>query len=508
MQLTKEEKLGLILSKHPELVSQYYNSLRYNIGDKTYTLKQLKNMGFRIKIQNGNLTILPPTEETLANTIGRKRYNELIKDYMSKGYSRSEAENLVAIRLASVAEMESPLALESLGNVTYSYLTGKNPQTEMYRLALKDVGYSESLKGGLPSYTAKVLSSPSMREGVYIPLITYGVGSGIGHVAKRASPFVLSRLSPYITSFASKTPRFSKYASTLAKYGLKYGMYAPAGYDIGKTLINPNISPGRKLSSTFTKGLTWYAFGKGLESGLGYKPRTQPTETAETKVPDIYGFSKMSPEQAKLTYRQLALRLHPDRGGSPEAFRLLQESYELYTGTKPPVIRSLLSKIKTRVKTFMTKPTGTELAIYKPQTYFSYKPSPYVGTSYERGLSLLFPNKKYTPGIHSSIVRTGVRIPETGKTGIIKYQITGKLYSYTPQKEGYHFLPIIQDYMKMSPDKTITFFLGRRKFLSIPKSPVLEKAISKLESKPVVMSISSTEKPEKIFIEKNLLKNW
>lgn len=57
-----------------------------------------------------------------------------------------------------------------------------------------------------------------------------------------------------------------------------------------------------------------------------YQPRQ---DDLRTKYLRVLGISvEMSKNEIKTVYRKLVLKYHPDKGGSPEKFRQIQEAYE------------------------------------------------------------------------------------------------------------------------------------------------------------------------------------
>jgi DnaJ family protein A protein 2 len=74
-----------------------------------------------------------------------------------------------------------------------------------------------------------------------------------------------------------------------------------------------------------------FPFGGGFEEmgGMGGR-RGPPKEVDNTKYYELLGVDKKaSMDDIKKSFRKLALKNHPDRGGDKEKFQELQNAYEV-----------------------------------------------------------------------------------------------------------------------------------------------------------------------------------
>lgn len=251
-----------------------------------------------------------PQESQIQLQQGKEAYDYLVKQYMDAGKTKSEAQFLVNTRLSAVAVMESPLAVGSLlqlgtdamskdmqRNVLKIYNKhlgskynsvdqfaqwAKNSsevpwlikqmsqreiadylrlaifmdkegfeKAELYRLAINDKDYIKALKEG--KFVQKVLTSPAMVEGVYLPAATMGVSYGLGIGASGA--------------FGPKVALVIKRGTSL----LKYPMYGAAAIGVGTASASSLQRPGgmRQVGSIlFSTGLTFAAAQAGYKAAI------------------------------------------------------------------------------------------------------------------------------------------------------------------------------------------------------------------------------------------------
>ena len=241
-----------------------------------------------------------------------------------------------------------------------------------------------------------IIMSPAVTD-VILPL-TMGVGfSAVASVGAKAFAGTGSKL---LSSIATKTSGVlpTKLATALTKAGITTVNIGKVTTSTGKILANPWIqrtmisapvaadigrvaameqhglvAPGSTAKAMARGGMIigMFSFGGSVvgRQPLGLKRIPKVTGT---KVPDPYGFKKMTPSQAKHVHRQLSLKYHPDKVlGSTEKFRIIQKSYEAY-GQAPAVApRSTIAGVKKKFVEFKGRFKTPEGAIPRERALVS-----------------------------------------------------------------------------------------------------------------------------------------
>lgn len=170
---------------------------------------------------------------------------KMVRDYRSKGYEVDITDKGYQFKipkaskvhswyvgdpekekalLSSASFMESPLAIGTLMDVGAGALTGdKGFQERRHeKLAKFSLGLQESLKDSdYVGYAGKVVSSPAMIQGVYIPAVTLGAGYAITGISAGASGVA--------GSTASVLGRIGARGGTTLARGLRLGSGAVGG---------------------------------------------------------------------------------------------------------------------------------------------------------------------------------------------------------------------------------------------------------------------------------------
>jgi len=489
--------------------------------------KELENKGLILEVKNDQPVI---RYETSAE-VGNRAYNELVSDYMKGGRSKSDAENLVKVRLASVAFMESPFASSalidslkdggkkwhieqyskglksgkfknpndylkhweiqyaeevkrltprgmaeasasfgdfyspySMSNAEIKSALSKTPDewnkinnSVWYDLAIADKGYATAFQEGPASFAKKVYTSGAMVEGVYIPLLTMGIGTGVGGALGYAKGYGLQLVE---TGIAPKIGKALQIISTGA--GLTLGGIGVAGtaqqlgsvYKPETTLVTPETGKpyttqkggvSEVMKTLGPTSLAWgaAAYGGRLGYATGYKLGTTPSK---------YGFHTLNPEQSHDRYRLLSKKYHPDvssnRYKSGARFREMKSAYDLLGKQSAQSRKISLAGLKTSFsKTFATD-LPTEAEILQLETSKSLKPQPVYK---EKGPSLLrkglgikyrYPGEVTDPQVIAGGPKTVPIIPEYPQDTLVSRM--GALYKTDPATGlilGYHSTP-------------------------------------------------------------------
>jgi len=171
-----------------------------------------------------------------------------------------------SVMLTASAFMESPLAIGTMVDIIAGKITGDPSYDErrIEKLAEFSLGLQESLqKGDRAGYVGKVLSSPAMVSGVYIPVFTLGAGYTIAGLSAGASQTGVATST--LAKFGATTA--GKVTSTIGKAGL-IGMggvgVVTTGLAIGATAAkSPQDLPSMLSETAFTIGMAYGGFKAG-----------------------------------------------------------------------------------------------------------------------------------------------------------------------------------------------------------------------------------------------------
>ena len=208
------------------------------------------------------------------------------------------------ILLSAAAFMESPLAIGTLIDMAAGKITGDPSYDErrIEKLAEFSLGLQESLqKGDRAGYVGKVLSSPAMVSGVYIPVFTLGAGYTIAGLSAGASQTGVA--TSMLAKFGATTA--GKVTSTIGKAGL-IGMggvgVVTTGIAIGTTAAkSPQDLPSMLGETAFTIGMAYGGFKTGEQMwtqrhtgsyNFDWKSgKTKWTDKEISKPKDVVGYS-------------------------------------------------------------------------------------------------------------------------------------------------------------------------------------------------------------------------
>jgi len=277
---------------------------------------------------------------------------------------------------------------------------------------------------GWGGYLGQIATSPAMTDIVYPFALGAGMGAGLGVVQKAGAETgaqltriggkaltiggrqILYKGAPVIiggktivhggTALGRGMIHFSKYSPYA--FGLPFA--GAMGADIGlKAALEEKgkLPPGTTLASIARYGTQFGMAGLGAKWGAelvrGPVPKTYQTKSkllALEKVTDPYGFRKMTPSQAKASFRKLSLKIHPDKLGRTatpkdiETWNILETSYRIH-GTKAARLKpisdisgrlsSSTSEVRARIREILGKPgipTGKALTVWQPQPKYAF----------------------------------------------------------------------------------------------------------------------------------------
>ena len=173
------------------------------------------------------------------------------------------------IALTSASFIESPLAIKTVGTAIWSWAIGdkKATETRHEELAKYSLGLYEGIK--YDKFTYKVLTSPAMVMGVYIPSLTLGAGYALTGLSASAS---VGGTGMQLLNLGAKS-------GTIIMGGAGLGLTASS---LTKTWQEkPEALPGQLAETAFTFGLAigGYNIGKKTYLKYGKKYPSPPTET-------------------------------------------------------------------------------------------------------------------------------------------------------------------------------------------------------------------------------------
>jgi len=368
------------------LINEYKSNNKYLVNFDTLKSKTHER-ALELKIDKTGTTI----PEIIGTTMEYERADREEWEFLGEKYGPGAQ----AIKTLLVGFTQFPRTI-------YTAFTGdvEGLEQELYQAGYgferaKAKGYRGE---GWGDYAGKVAFSPAMTDVVYPFVGGYAFGAALGGLSKagQATGAVISKTGGKTITLGSRVITIG--GKTVVEGGTKLGRAALWGAKYAPYTFTPFIAQmgyekyqvGTKYgwgSQEFRKGMAQTGLQLGM-MGLGgragaqrFGPKQVPrTITTKEQIPDPYGFKRMSPVEAKATYRKLSLRLHPDKPtGSIRAFQALKASYQAYGMQQPgilsrtmPAARTKLSALGTKVKTGIrfggAQETG--LTVWKPQTSY------------------------------------------------------------------------------------------------------------------------------------------
>jgi len=200
----------------------------------------------------------------------------------SEVYVWKHGEEISGVALASSAFLKSPLAIGTLASAIQYGITKeeKVKSAEFESLSEYALGLDVAIRKG--EYVGKVLTSPAMVEGVYIPVLTLGAGmaisEGISVVAPRITEgagMLMERLPTGASALIETVSAPVKFvgaqvtrigATPFGKLSAEWGLYGvmTGGEIIETALKRPEILGATIAESAFAWGLGWEAIGAGI----------------------------------------------------------------------------------------------------------------------------------------------------------------------------------------------------------------------------------------------------
>lgn len=290
-----------------------YSQTGKALGELEKTVKEYQRKGYNVDITpSGEYEFNLPKASDVHSWWVRKdlKTNELGLVYSPLlGGTYMSPTDIEATLLTSASFMESPLALGTLASGIASVITGDEGYTERRheRLAEYSLGMQEVLKNkDYGAYFGKVVSSPAMVEGVYLPFLTMGAGYAVEGISAgaRTGGSILGK---------------SIIDRSLIKFGSKIGSKGVLGVKGGMTGLGIVMIGGGALGAveSFGRGdITWYdvpsmateigfsvgmagggfKYGKSIWGGK-YKIGISPPVTGDTKAFQIRTITESGGEQ-------------------------------------------------------------------------------------------------------------------------------------------------------------------------------------------------------------------
>jgi hypothetical protein len=278
--------------------------------------------------------------------------------------------------------------------------------------------YSKAVgQGDIPTVLSRAISTP---------IVTLPIGFGVGALVGGALGYVGAAGSQLVST---ATTTGGKVLGTT----MQYFPYAAGGAFLGPIVADTAIiatqSPKDLPYKLFITGVGFAGAGAGAKwaSTKWSQQQTIDTKTIKKTIPDPYGFKKMTPTQAKSVFRELSLKLHPDKlGGSTQKFMTLKSSYEAYGQIHPSSFYKTsnmfykgISATKTSLSSFVAKfgrTKGTTLVEWKPQTTYSSISRNLIRPIVSTGRQLSITPKTEVVTIHGiNLIKPIGTIPRTGE---------------------------------------------------------------------------------------------
>ena len=167
-----------------------------------------------------------------------------------------------ATLLSSAAFIESPLAVKTVGSAIWQGITGdkKIGKARIEDLSAYSLGLHDALKHG--DFHAKVITSPAMTQGVYLPLATLGLGYGMTSLTSTATRVPIS-IGSFTASKAGKLLACTSKAGMVVAGGVGIGLTAAS---LSRTWKNaPEKLPGQLSETLFSFGMAIGGYRQGAK---------------------------------------------------------------------------------------------------------------------------------------------------------------------------------------------------------------------------------------------------
>ena len=255
------------------------NKQKQDISNKLYSVKQYEKLGYEVDIIDEGYDFHLPKASTVHSAIfGDKE----------------------AVALTSASFIESPLAIKTFGSAIWQWATGdeKVGETRREELAQFSLGLKEGLVRG--DYGMRILSSPAMVQGVYLPALAYGGGYALTGLSAGASGTVSGATSTLAKIGATQGGRVLTAGSKIGMAG--FGIYGlkTTGENLYKTYQErPEALPGQLAEIGFTFGMAYTGFRTGKtmynyrNPSIGAPRDTFFKQMGETYKNKIVGNSKL-----------------------------------------------------------------------------------------------------------------------------------------------------------------------------------------------------------------------
>lgn len=398
---------------------EYYSDLRSKRGTITshlFDIQLYEKGGWEVDIKDSGLEFKLPSAIDV--------HSALFKD---KG--------LESIALTSASFLESPLAIKTFGTGVYSFITGdkKATETRHKELVQYSLGLQESIKKG--EYGFKVMSSPAMIYGVYIPTATMGVG------------YAFQGLGVAAASGGKALQAFN--------LGVKGTGFALGGASLGYTaaqisMAEPERRPGLISETAFTFGLAAGGFKAGRSFYQKNHPTIPATETYNfisdkgkfyqiSKGKDRFTFSKIQPIKdinnvvGRVGTNQKGFNIYDMKATGTEFKYYMQGKtfYKIPSMSKLPFLRRI-----TFTKYFEGTATSTEmsnLSLQKADMGF-ITVSDYWSSSFKRLVPFKVSHSFFKPTtIAAKSLSTTISgsITKPGKFGLTSMDVPDTTVTYT-----------------------------------------------------------------------------
>jgi len=244
-----------------------YESIQSRLVEQEKTIRGYRDLGYSLRITDkGEYVIEEP-----------KSYD--VMKWKHKGKTD--------VLLVSASFLASPLAVQTWGSGLGMLVTGdeKIREAELERLSEYALGLDVAIKKG--EYVGRVLISPAMAEGVYLPLATFGIAKGISLGVTGMSPYVISGAERVTTTFTKVVGHLPSKLQTVitvakqpvifagkgglrimgtapARVGFKYGVFLGLS---GQQLLTV---PKERFAGEFARALFRYELQWGAMK-LGFK---------------------------------------------------------------------------------------------------------------------------------------------------------------------------------------------------------------------------------------------